>query len=198
MKKIRGLVSIFLAAVMLLCGATVVCATENEVDWANYDWENFSFVGLEHEEWIPMREWLRAEADLDLLFNIRMKSDGYFSEDMSGLLYERFKKDPVGVIAALSLEEETVQTHILRSIVYAGAYYPTEFTQLMNDLTLPEDAGPEAMNILVQMVKRAEETWGLDITNPHTGDPIGLAALLMAFSGLGTALLWKKRRMMAV
>ena len=145
-----------------------------------------------------MREWLRAEADLDLLFNIRMKSDGYFSEDMSGLLYERFKKDPVGVIAALSLEEETVQTHILRSIVYAGAYYPTEFTQLMNDLTLPEDAGPEAMNILVQMVKRAEETWGLDITNPHTGDPIGLAALLMAFSGLGTALLWKKRRMMAV
>lgn len=190
----KKLISVLLAIIICLCGATVVCATENEVDWVNYDWENFSFVGLEHEEWIPMREWLRAEADLDLLFNITMKSDGYFSEDMSGLLYERFKKDPVVVIAALSLEEETVQTHILISIVYAGAYYPTEFTQLMNGLTLPEDAGPEAMNILVQMVGRAEEKWGLDITNPHTGDPIGLAALLMAASGLGGGLLWKKRK----
>ena len=194
MRKVRSIVSILLALLILLCGATVVCATENEVDWANYDWENFSFVGLEHEEWVPMREWLRAEADLDLLFNIKMKSDGYFSEDMSGLLYERFKKDPVVVIAALSLEEETVQTHILISIVYAGAYYPTEFTQLMNGLKLPEDAGPEAMNILVQMVSRAEETWGLDITNPHTGDPIGIAALLMVFSGFGGGLLWKRRK----
>lgn len=197
MNRARKPISVLLAIIICLCGATVVCAAEEQIDWANYDWENFSFVGLEHEEWVPMREWLRAEADLDLLFNIKMKSDGYFSEDMSSLLYERFKKDPVVVISALSLEEETVQTHILISIVYAGAYYPTEFTQLLNGLTLPEDAGPEAMNILVQMVSRSKETWGLDITNPHTGDPVGIAALLMTASGLGAALIWRRRKLTA-
>jgi hypothetical protein len=67
----------------------------------------------------------------------------------------------------------------------------------MNSLALPEDAGPEAMNILVQMVSRAEEIWGLDITNPHTGDLIGIAALLMAASSLGSAVLLKRRKTIA-
>ena len=196
MEKIRGLVSIFLAAVILLCGATVVCAEEEQTDWANYDWENYKYADLSAQEWGSACKWFRSEADVELLFDMAMKTDGYRSEGMDGILSDRFMEDPIGLITALSLEEEKIQTHIIQSVVF-GISDRAGFVQLMNGLTLPEDAGPVAMSILVRLVNHAEESWRLDITNPHTGDPMGIAALLMAFSGLGTALLWKKRRIVA-
>lgn len=194
MRKIRNAISLFLVAVILLCGAAVVSATENEVDWASYDWENFSCADVEPKEWGYMCKWFSTEAELELLFDISMKVDGYRSEGMGGILCERFRSDPVGLIMALSLEEETVQSHVISSTVYFGAYDPAEFEQLLSGLTLPENAGTDAMNILVQMVRRAEENWNMNITNPQTGDPIGLAVLLMAISGFGGAFLWKKEK----
>lgn len=191
----RKLISVFVVIIICLCGAMVVCAEENEVDWANYDWENYSYANLSDQEWGSACKWFRAEADLELLFDIAMKVDGYRTESMGGIWGERFMKDPTGLIMALSLEEETVQTHVIQSIIFDA--YPAEFVPLMNGLTLPEDAGPVAMNILVQMVNYAEEARGLDITNPHTGDLIGIAALLMAASGLGSALLLKRRKTIA-
>ena len=192
MRKVRSIISIFLMAAILLCGAAAVSAEETQTDWANFDWENYKNADLSDQEWGSACKWFRAEADLELLFDMAMKVDGYRAEGMSGVLGERFKKDPVGLIKALSLEEDTVQTLVIQSIVFDA--YPAEFEQLLNSLTLPEDAGPAAMNILVQMVQCAEETWGLDITNPHTGDPMGIAALLMVSSGLGGAVLLKRRK----
>ena len=97
----------------------------------------------------------------------------------------------------LAAEDETIRNSVIGDIVYNSQYDSAGFVQLMNGLTLPEDAGPEAMNILVQMVKRAEEIWGLNITNPNIGDPIGIAALLMAASGFASALLLKRRKTIA-
>ena len=65
----------------------------------------------------------------------------------------------------------------------------------MSKLVLPEDAGEDAMNILVQIVHHAEEARYMDITNPHTGDPIGFTVLLMVASALGIAMLLKRRNL---
>ena len=196
MRKVRSIVSILLALLILLCGAAVVCAEESETDWAKYDWENYTNPALSDQEWGSACKWFRAEADVKILFGVAMKTDGYRSEGMSGILSDRFMEDPIGFITALSLEEEKVRTHIVGSVVF-GARVPAELGLLLNDITLPEDAGPVAMDILVRLVNHAEESWRLDITNPHTGDPLGIAALLMATSGLGGSILWKKRKIVA-
>ena len=196
MRKVRSIVSILLAVLILLCGATVVCAEESETDWAKYDWENYTNPALSDQEWGAACKWFRAEADVEILFSVKMKTDGYRSEGLSGILSDRFMEDPIGFITALSLEEEKVRTHIVSSVVF-GARVPAELGLLLNNLTLPEDAGPVAMDILVRLVNDAEESWRLDITNPHTGDSVGIAALLMVFSGLGGSILWKKRKIVA-
>ena len=198
MRKIRNAISLIFVAVILLYGAAVVSAEENEIDWESYDWEsydweNFSPADLKSGEWKSMCKWLRSEADLKLVFYVSTKIDGAYAETMGIVLYGRFTSDPVGLIAALSLEEETVQTRVIRSIIYAGAYVPAQFEQLLSSLTLPENASAGAKSILVQMIRCAEEDWGMEITNPQTGDPISLAVLLMAVSGLSGAVLLKRR-----
>ena len=156
------------------------------VDWSTVDWHTIDFV-----EWA---NWL-DEADLKALFQMTQRSDGAYTEGLAGELGNRFKKDPVGLILALSAEKEEIQTRVIDLIIYDCRR--EEFEQLMSGLTLPEDAGTGAMNILVQMVRRAEETWNTNITNPHTGDSIGFAALLMAVSGLGIAVLLNRRKLLA-
>ncbi len=195
MRKVRSIVSLFLAMLIILCGVVSVSAAENEYDWANYDWENFSTTDVSAKEWGSMCKWLPTEADIKLLFDISMKVDGYRSEGMGDILFKRFRIEPVNLIMALSAEEEAVQEHVIGSIVHFGIFERAEFEQLLSGVTLPENAGADAMNILVQMVRRAEENWGMDITNPQTGDPIGLAALLMVASGLGTAVLLKRQKL---
>ena len=196
MRTIKISVSLFLAMLIILCGVVSVSATENEYDWANYDWENFSTTDVSAKEWGSMCKWLPTEADIKLLFDISMKVDGYRSEGMGDVLFKRFQIEPVNLIMALSAEEEAVQEHVIGSIVHFGIFERAEFAQFLSNLTLPENASAGAKNILVQMVRRAEETWNMNITNPHTGDSIGFAALLMAVSGLGIAALVKRRKLL--
>ena len=195
MKTIKISVSLFLAMLIILCGVVSVSAAENEYDWANYDWENFSTTDVSAKEWGSMCKWFPTEADIKLLFDISMKVDGYRSEGMGDVLFKRFRIEPVNLIMALSAEEEAVQEHVIGSIVHFGIFGRAEFAQFLSDLTLPENASADAKNILAQMIQYAEEAWNIDITNPQTGDPIGLAALLMAVSGLGTAVLLKRQKL---
>ena len=192
MKKAIRMILVFVVISLLLPGVFVSAEESDisfdEVDWSNVDWSTIDFF-----EWLS---WL-PEAELESLFQMVPKADAARAEGVASELGRRFRADPQAIIVALAEQEESIQEKAIRLISYNCAYKPEEFVELMNGLTLPEDAGSEAMQILVQLVQHSEETWNLDITNPHTGDPIGLAALLMAFSGLGTALLWKKRRIVA-
>lgn len=179
-----------LAMFMLIIFPVCVSAAESNTDFSDVDWSTVDWHTIDLVEWL---NWL-DEAELNTLFQMAQRCDGASAEGLANVLGSHFKKDPVGLIMALSAEKEEIQTRVISLIVYNGDYHHAEFEQFMNGLTLPEDAGAGAVNILVQMVQRAEENWGMDITNPHTGDPVGFAALLMLASGLGGALLWKKRR----
>ena len=155
------------------------------VDWATIDWHTIDFV-----EWA---NWL-DEADLKSLFQMTQGSDGAFSEGLAGELGNRFKKDPTCLILALSAEKEEIQTRVIHLIVYD--YRREEFEQLMSGLTLPDTATAGERNVLAKIISRANEKWNMNITNPHTGDSIGFAALLMAVSGLGIAVLVKRRKLL--
>lgn len=189
MKNVLSFITLLLVFTVLLLPVRSL-ATESGADFSDVDWSTVDWNTIDLIEWL---DWL-DEAELKTLFQMSPYCDAGRSEGLAGELGRRFRIDPQGMIMALTAEEETIRNSVIGDIVYNSQYDSAGFVQLLNGLTLPEDAGPEAMNILVQMVSRAEETWGLDITNPHTGDPIGIALLLMAASGLGGGLLWKKRK----
>lgn len=157
------------------------------VDWSTVDWHTIDMI-----EWL---NWL-DEADLKALFQMTQGSDGAFSEGLAGELGNRFKKNPAGLILALSAEKEEIQTRVISLIVYNGDYHRAEFEQLMSSLTLPDTATAGERNVLAKIITRANEKWNMNITNPHTGDSIGFAALLMAVSGLGIAVLVKRRKLL--
>lgn len=192
MKRIAVLLAFLLVFAMTLLPMGAL-ATESGADFSDVDWSTVDWNTIDLIEWL---NWL-DEAELKTLFQMSPYCDAGRSEGIASELGRRFRADPQGLIMALAAEDETIRNSVIGNIVYNSQYDRAGFVQLLNSLTLSEDAGPEAMSILVQMVGRAEETWGLDITNPHTGDLIGIAALLMAASGLGSALLLKRRRTIA-
>lgn len=189
MKRIAVLLAFLLVFAMMLLPMGAL-ATESGADFSDVDWSTVDWNTIDLIEWL---NWL-DEAELKTLFQMSPYCDAGRSEGIASELGRRFRADPQGLIIALAAEDETIRNSVIGNIVYNSQYDRAGFVQLMNGLKLPEDAGQVAMNILVQMVCRAEETWGLDITNPHTGDLIGIAALLMAASGLGGSILWKKRK----
>lgn len=189
MKRIAVLLAFLLVFAMMLLPMGAL-ATESGADFSDVDWSTVDWNTIDLIEWL---NWL-DEAELKTLFQMSPYCDAGRSEGIASELGRRFRADPQGLIIALAAEDETIRNSVIGNIVYNSQYDRAGFVQLMNGLKLPEDAGQVAMNILVQMVSRAEETWGLDITNPYTGDLIGIAALLMAASGLGGTILWKKRK----
>ena len=192
MKRIAVLLAFLLVFAMTLLPMGAL-ATESGADFSDVDWSTVDWNTIDLIEWL---NWL-DEAELKTLFLMSPYCDAGRSEGIASELGRRFRADPQGLIMALAAEDETIRNSVIGNIVYNSQYDTAGFVQLMNSLALPEDAGPVAMDTLVQMVSRAEETWGMDITNPHTGDPIGIAALLMAASGLGGSILWKKRKIVA-
>lgn len=192
MKRIAVLLAFLLVFAMMLLPMGAL-ATESGADFSDVDWSTVDWNTIDLIEWL---NWL-DEAELKTLFQMSPYCDAGRSEGIASELGRRFRIDPQGLIMALTAEDAEVQRSVIYHIIYNSQYDSAGFVQLMNGLKLPEDAGPVAMNILVQMVNRAEKTWGMDITNPHTGDPIGIAALLIAASGFGSALLLKRRKTIA-
>lgn len=192
MNRIAVLLAFLLVFAMMLLPMGAL-ATESGADFSDVDWSTVDWNTIDLIEWL---NWL-DEAELKTLFQMSPYCDAGRSEGIASELGRRFRADPQGLIMALAAEDETIRNSVIGNIVYNSQYDRAGFVQLMNGLKLPEDAGQVAMNILVQMVSRAEETWGMDITNPHTGDPIGIAVLLMAASGLGGSILCKKRKKVA-
>lgn len=182
-----------LLIISLLLFPVSAYASETGADFSDVDWSTVDWSTIDISEWM---KWL-DEAELEALFQMSPYCDAGRAEGVASELGDRFRSDPLGMIMALTAENAEVRISVINNIAYNAQYYSEEFRQLLSGLTLPEDAGSDAMNILVRLVNSAEEMWNMDITNPHTGDPMGIAALLMAFSGLGTALLWKKRRIVA-
>lgn len=192
MKRITVLLAFLLVFAMMLLPmgalATESGADFSDVDWSTVDW---STIGL--SEWL---NWL-DEAELKTLFKMSPYCDAGRAEGLAAELGRRFRADPQGMILAMTAEDAEVRICVIDLIAYNAQYDSEEFTQLLSGLTLPGDAGSDAMNILVRLVNSVEEMWNMDIANPHTGDPIGIAALLMAASGLGGTMLWKKRKTVA-
>ena len=130
-------------------------ATESGADFSDVDWSTVDWNTIDLIEWL---NWL-DEAELKTLFQMSPYCDAGRSEGIASELGRRFRADPQGLIMALAAEDETIRNSVIGDIVYNSQYDSAGFVQLMNSLSLPEDAGPVAMDILVRLVNDAEESW---------------------------------------
>lgn len=193
MKRIAALFT-FTALILLLAFSATPVRAEETNDWENYDWDHFSIHAVTSEEWASMCDWFETEAELPVVFSVSLRTDAAFSEDISIVLGNRFKEDPQELIRALAKENPETQAGVIRLIIYHGDYNPTEFAQFLSDLTLSEEATDAEWALVSDMIQYAEENYGMDITNPKTGDLTELLAALFVLSagGIITTVSWKK------
>ena len=114
-------------------------------------------------------------------------------------LGKQFFKDPAAFVRQLSLETEDIQKAVIHNFprqMYNGMHPRgySEFPSEIFSINLTDEDTVETRNIVNALENEIANYWG--ISNPHTRDSIGFAALLMAVSGLGIAVLLKRRKLL--
>ena len=181
--------------VLVLCiGVFFVTASATEeqnavvdldtVDWDTIDWD--LMLMLE-----PLREWYRTQEDLNKLFSVYDKRPDWDYSWVSAVT-ERLLADPAAFMRALAKESPEDQETIVKALVGNTS---TEFNPRHAELPwaiystkLSENDPAEVRQVLTLFENAVETYWGI----PKTGDPVVIAVVLMAVSGLGGCLLVKK------
>lgn len=142
------------------------------------------------EEWDPealaaLDAWVCAEEDLNALFavygSVPLTRCGWSRE-----VTERLFAEPVGFMRALSLEEPEKQRAIVKTVtsfVYFGLNPGiAEFPQLIGSVTLDASDTDGTKQVLTLFEDAVAEYWSM--SNPKTGDPVGIVMTAMAICSL--------------
>lgn len=199
------LISTILSAVLLF--SLVFCCvpfafadeepTEPTVDYSDYDWENFSIIGLDDSTWSAMCDWFRNDGDLHTIFFVAQRTDGYATTDISCIMSQRFMADPETFLYALAKEDDNIWKNCVDFLLFETYNWDT----MADVLESVELSGPDAekgYEILAYMIDCAKQEYGKEVHNPHTGDSVGVFVALLVVSGLsGAVLLTQRKRFIA-
>ena len=147
---------------------------------------------------VPSQASENATAEYsDVFYRYVYGGDGAAAEGYAYDLGECFFSDPVAFVRQLSLEPEDIRIYVVNYFPRSmhAQMHPKGFREFPNtvySIKLTDDDTTETRNIVMALEDGITKYWGT--SNPNTGDPIGIALLLMAVSGLGGGLLWKKRK----
>ena len=139
-----------------------------------------------------------VDAELSDMFYQFTYGGEEYSEGRMYELCKRFFADPTIFVRQLALESEEIQKDVLERLplgVYHNVYPhggQTEFPKAVYSIRLTAEDSEETRNMLSALKAEVVKHWGDSI--PKTGDPIDVAVLLMAASGLGLAALLKLRK----
>ena len=156
------------------------------VDWSTIDWNT-----------VPpgtLNKWIESQEDLNKLFSVYDKLPE-FDYSWSITLTNRLLADPANFMRALAKEKPEAQEFIANSLsssVYHGiAPGFSKFPNTIYSTKLTADDSEETRNVLILFKNAVEKHWG----SPQTGDHVGVAVALLAFSALtgGTLLTQKKK-----
>ena len=196
MRQLGTLLCAILTLSLVFCGAFSVYAdsTLTEVDWENYDWENFSIIGMEDSTWNAMCDWFRTVGDLRTLFFVAQRTDGFYTTDISSIMSQRFMADPETVLYALAKEEENTWKACSQHLILE-TYDCNAMVEILETVELSGADAEKGYEILAYMIDYAENLYRMEIHNPKTGDSVGVFVALLAISGLlGCTLLTQRKR----
>ena len=169
-----------------------------ETDWDTVDWDTYDWSRLtenDFAEWNSLENWLRNEASLeDLLYLDGHCSHAAFSESISTIVIERFLAQPEEMLRAIAAHEGWEHFHVTSIAFGANKEQRTELIALLESMVLDPAEDPSVGAVLSDLVATVEEMYHVQISNPGTGDSIGIFAGLMAASGLAAAALVRRRR----
>lgn len=182
---------------LIICGTPNVFAeetpTQNGIDYAIYDWENLNFSNIDSTTWASMRDWLLTSAKLDTVFLVARKATDYYKNDICSVISVRFVSSPDAVLYAMAKEGEATWKEYSKFII-REQYDWENMAKLLESIRFSEPNAEKAYEILAFMIDYAEELYRTEITNPKTGDPVGVAVALLALSGIGGGLMiWRKK-----
>lgn len=178
---------VIILSVMLLSFAA---SAEETVNFNEVDWSTVDMRTIDPDAFC---DWIHSDASLGVLFELVFKADGEKSECLSQELWARLEHNPQIMLMALSNQEAAVRNQAYSMIVYSGDYKQAEFIAFLESVTL---AGPDAAagyEVLAELIDHAQLKFGMEITNPKTGDGVMIVALLMSFSISGAAILQRKK-----
>lgn len=194
MRSLSVILVIALVLTLTLAFAPCASAEETKIDWENYDWDSFQGKDLEDEEWESLADWLRTDADISRLFFVFSHADGWVGELLDGVLADRFMADPEEVIYEIAKQNKDAWQFYVGGLVILGITDRPAFIALLESVTLSGPNAEKGYQVLAKMIASAEEEYNTEITNPKTGDPVGVAVALLALSGIGSGLMiWKKK-----
>ena len=165
-----------------------------KTDWASYDWQNFSIIGLDDSTWDSMCEWFRTDGDLHTIFFVAGRTDGYFATDISYIMSQRFMSEPEATLYALAKEDTDTWKHCGHCIIFE-TYDWDAMIKVLESVRLSGADTQKGYEILAYMIDYAQEEYKTEIHNPKTGDFVDVLIAVLAISGLfGGVLLTQKKR----
>lgn len=157
----------------------------DNVDWSTIDWNTVSPGSLS--------AWIESQENLNKLFSLYGKLPEY---DYSWYitLANRLLDDPAAFMRALALEspelQATIANRLSSAIYYEIAPGFSEFPKAIYSTNLTKEDTAQTRQVLVLFENAVMEYWGI----PKTGDPVGVAVVLLALSGLAGAVMITKRK----
>ena len=170
-----------------------------ETDWDTVDWDTYDWSRLtenDFAEWNSLKNWLKNEASLeDLLYLDAHCPHAAFSETISIIVTERFLAQPEDMLRAIAAHEGWEHHHVTTIAFGANLEQRSQLIALLESMTLDPAEDPAVAAVLADLVATVEEMYHVQISNPGTGDSIGIFAGLMVASGLAVAaLIWRRKK----
>ncbi len=200
MKKVLCLA---LVLVFLLAVSISVSAEEAETDWATFDWNSvdwatfdMSQIGLGTEARPYHVKWLEEEAPFSNFFEFGRYADGPLGESFVYTASKRFIANPEGFLIALAKEDEAMQDRMIKYDLFGelALYDPNAMVAAIEGIQLNQETHPEAVELMLELIKVGEEKLNISIEIPKTGDPVLITVALALFSGVGLAVLLGNRK----
>lgn len=196
----KRILSLSFALLILSCIllAVSISAQADEIDWDNVNWEHFDWELLDDSDVRKsLIAWLRNEASFEEYFSFEnaRRNGGceVYSEGFAMITGDRFLADPQGMLYALADLGKSERSIFIRAI----GYFSIDWNQLctvLETVTLQGDKADEGYEVLAEMIEFMNNEFGTNISNPKTGDPVGIVMAAMAVCGISGAVMLIRRK----
>ncbi len=185
---------------MVLLFALVIPMTvsaEEIPNWSTVEWGEFNWGLIEKNEiWKDLTEWLKNEASIEEVFEVdRYCAHAAYVDAIGGILYDRFAEAPEEFLIVLAEQDADYQNSMIRVLSEEMSFSENEGASvaILEGIRLSRYDDPEAVELMMALIAKAETKLGVSITVPKTGDPILLAVAGLLLSAGGVLALRKKK-----
>lgn len=166
-------------------------------DWAQYNFAEFTSSGLDTVQRWSLQNWLFKKMNWQTAALVLKGTEDADVQMLKGVFALLSRYDPNGFYRTFAQESETVQNSACDLVCAGWAPFREKHESFLRGQFSSDNWPEERKIMLTRLVRVAEANYGYNITNPKTGDPVGIVVALMAASGAGLAVMLPKKKKIA-